>query len=131
METVLENSFVSIQDVQVDDILPISQNGPIRIDNVLRLQRSFQLIGVVQCSSILLYELSPFEQTATQCRFGVIDGAHRVVALKELRLRHPSRNFPSYLTARIYRNIEQDGIRYVSTQLNGVIYMAKRAEERK
>lgn len=132
METVLKNSFVSIQDVQLDDILPIPQHGPIREKKINSLQRSFQSMGVIPCSLILLYEFSPVEQSVNNCKYGVIDGAHRVVALKDLRVRNPTSPLPNFLTARIYRNLSQVEIRGISSFMNGVIKsLATRAERRK
>ena len=82
-------------------------------------RNSFLDIGVLPIGTIFLYQLRESQGEGCRFKFGVIDGAHRVIALKRLREAYPTIMLPISFPARIYKDIELSDINIFSSILNG------------
>jgi hypothetical protein len=127
----LAKSYVSTENVLLDEIfLSQPQGGPFIIDKTTWIKRSFLHIGVLPSSTLSLYQLTDSQRDGTRYKFGVIDGAHRVSALIELREDYPDLTLPNSFPARIYKDLESFEMMYFSYKLNYWNLLMERAPRR-
>ena len=118
-EFFMAKSYVSTENVLLDEISPEHFCGTVEYDKLSWLTKSFLDIGVLPIGTIFLYQLRESQSEGCRFKFGVIDGAHRVIALKRLREAYPTIILPISFPARIYKDIEFSDINIFSSILNG------------
>jgi hypothetical protein len=87
-------------DVAVDEIVILPCCRPVTTAGVNKLVNSFQTLGITLGNRIALHQLSPADAATYNARYSIIDGAHRVLALRQLREVDPDR-WPPMLNAAV------------------------------
>ena len=123
----LAKSYATTEDVPLDDIYSRPQSGTVKSEKLSWLKKSYISIGILPSSTLCLYRLSESQKEGSRYNFGVIDGAHRVIALNELRDEFPDTQFPKSFPARIYNNIEPLEIMFFSASLDNRKVLLERA----
>jgi hypothetical protein len=123
----LAKSYATTENVPLDDIYSRPQSGTVKSEKLSWLKKSYISIGILPSSTLCLYRLSESQKEGSRYNFGVIDGAHRVIALKELRDEFPDTQFPNSFPARIYNNLEPLEIMFFSASLDNRKVLLERA----